>query len=104
VTVVVEEQQVTEKSEVTERDVLLRAADLLEEFGWRQESYGSKEEGRMCAMGAIYEAAIDFKMDVAYEAETCLARHVGWSHVASWNDAPERTKAEVVAALRLAAQ
>jgi hypothetical protein len=83
-------------------DVLLRAALLIEEHGWcqRQSRTGS---GALCPVAAIAAAAAGDK-DLEHRAQTALERWVIWnSHdqsVASWNDAPERTRDEVLAALR----
>lgn len=93
---------------VTDRDVLLRAADLLEEFGWCRGEYGGKALGRMCATQAITEAAQDLAglgdlyevWDAAYSRFT---QHFGVITPTGYNDAPGRTKADVVAALREAA-
>jgi hypothetical protein len=86
-------------------DLLARAADILSEFEWRQGSAGSRRDGSMCAVGAIYEAASDFGMDDARAACAIMGRPSDpleiWP-LAKWNDAPGRTKAEVVAALRTA--
>lgn len=88
----------------TPSDVLLRAADLLTEFGWRQMHVGSKRQGAFCAYGATNEAARDLvaPREVWQEARRRLRDAVGRS-VAHWNDDPARTKAEVVSKLREAA-
>jgi hypothetical protein len=91
----------------TTSDVLHRAADLLEEWGWKQFDYGSKEEGAFCALGAMDEARVDllgpywFKRPEAYAPERIFRPERG---IPEWNDTPGRTKAEVVAALREAAR
>jgi hypothetical protein len=90
---------------VTPADLLLRAADLLEEFGWRQMHVGSKRQGAFCALGAINTATSDHGLERGaewQEARQILERLVGGS-VAHWNDADGRTRAEVVAKLREAA-
>lgn len=86
---------------VTRREVLHRAADLLEEFGWGQGYYGSKKEGWFCAIGAIDAAADDLGYPNADEATMPM---YAWGSVTQFNDAPGRTKAEVVARLREAAE
>lgn len=89
---------------VTTRDVLHRAADLLSEFGWCQGREGSLDEGEICAMGAVNEAArslgVPFRRDDALD----LALDRIAPYVPEWNDAPGRTKEEVVAALRHTAE
>lgn len=98
--------------EVTEADVLLRAADLLEEFGWCQGHAGSKREGEFCARGAIIEAHRDLtgeRLDLWGDATTMgydnfVSRNLGLSKtLCAFNDSLGRTKAEVTAALRSAA-
>jgi len=107
-TTVVERERVEEvvaPKKVTESDVLERAADLLEEFGWCQGKAGSKEEGEFCMFGALITAQDDVKGPHrgVYKATRCLD-DLGGGNFIDWNDAPGRTKAEVVAALRAAAQ
>lgn len=68
-----------------------------------------------CALGAIYAAAapslrLGMRIDtdpLAGRATSLLVRQIGLEDEVSipdWNDAPERTQEEVVAALRAAAQ
>lgn len=104
-------EQRVEAEEVTAADLLTRAADILLEFEWQQGSAGSREIGSMCAVGAILEAGRDatglFYSDQAKEACAIngTARDVcGIWPLATWNDEPGRTKAEVVARLREAAE
>lgn len=97
---------------VTKELLLLHAANILDEFDWCQGEPGSRGEGAMCAVGAIWEAAADLGIstwdDRAHEAWTMDVE--GYDHneadtvpLARWNDEPGRTKAEVVAKLRAAA-
>jgi hypothetical protein len=86
----------------TVRDVLHRAADLLEEFGWCQGRAGSKADGAMCAGGAVIEAVADFRNGPNFW--TTWSRFCEKYRGTSWNDAPGRTKEEVVTALREAAE
>lgn len=97
---------------VTTKDVLHRAADLLEEFGWCQGNSALAEDGEavfsqnfetdkrrrvaFCHNGAIKQA----KIDLGFHGQT------GWGDDAAfrWNDEPGRTKAEVVTRLRNAAE
>lgn len=88
-----------------------RAADILEEFDWRQGNAGSREEGSMCAVGAIYEALDDLGIGrdddravQAYCAHGRPSNECAIFPLAVWNDRPERTKAEVVAELRRLAE
>jgi hypothetical protein len=97
--------------EVTARDILLRAADLLEEFGWCQHISGSKEMGEMCAAGAIREAHAEWDgdfdagpgKDLWDDIYRALEPQVGAWDLPSWNDAGGRTKKEVTTLLREAA-
>jgi hypothetical protein len=93
---------------VTRRDVLHRAADLLEEFGWTQNSEARTADGRcvkaynhdavaFCAGGAVDRACFDLAIpEWTYEE---IADLIGQGY-ADWNDDPRRTKAQVVARLR----
>jgi hypothetical protein len=112
-------------------EVLDRAADLIEPEGaWTQfiaaaeapladpDDVPTDEDGDIiepdetapemrcwCATGAIWKAANlgPFPAAPMAEAATDFVRQVVGYSVTSWNDAPERTQAEVVAALRKAA-
>lgn len=89
---------------VTVADVLTRAADLLGEFGWTQQGVGSKAEGEMCMIGACVEAAKDLgRNGWSIALDNVGVGRTGES-IGGWNDAPGRTKAEVVAKLREAAE
>ena len=96
----------------TVADVLEAAADLLTPEGaWTQQSYGRSVDGEplfegydpaavcWCAYGAI-EKVTGQGMNGALRKSAVEA--LDWSPF--WNDAPERTQAEVVAKLREAAQ
>lgn len=104
--------------------VLERAADLIEQRGLCQNGWYTDRKGGLCARGAIYAA-------VGVEPQVRTA-DLGWIHlprdmqalfdrarkalaaaiespdpsfpIISWNDAPERTAAEVVGGLRAAAE
>jgi hypothetical protein len=87
-------------------EILSKAADLIEPEGkWCQGSY-SNGFGGLCALGAIGEvegcivAGRDFDKSVRFLLD--VIDHEKRS-VAIWNDAPERTQAEVVSAIRKAA-
>jgi hypothetical protein len=100
---------------VTVADVLVRAADLLEEHGWVQGRIGALGEG-FCAVGATEQAARDLGVPSSTNAVVGLTYFVGTPFDAevenlamrflngAWNDRPGRTKAEVVARLRDAAR
>lgn len=97
----------------TYRDIIVRAIELLERpYGWtkgqmvgqRPESYGGGQN--YCAVGAIYQAKKELGMSSA-SAETAIRRVAAAistsrteNTVIGFNDAPGRTKQEVVALLR----
>jgi hypothetical protein len=86
------------------RTVLGIAAGLLEQYGWcqRQSRTGS---GALCVIAAIAAAAGGDKVleDAAHRAlESWVIWHSNLDTVPDWNDAPERTKDEVLTALRAA--
>ena len=101
-------------------DVLERAADLIEPEGrWTRGAYASDQHNDsvdtlhpdakcFCAMGAVYRAAGASShhktgpLDLVRAVRTHLIYATGTTMV-SFNDAPERTQAEVVAKLREAA-
>lgn len=86
--------------------VLLDAAKLVER-GWCQGVATTVIDGRRChcAVDAIGVAARG--RPLSNHATNAVKDHLGLERhcrFASWNDAPERTRAEVVAALRGAAE
>lgn len=103
---------------VTEADVLHRAADLLEEFGWTQGSLGMPsrhggKRGALCYLGSIAQAHLDFGLSADRNEYLTAAQYLGGakgnfasiaSHAWMFNDAAGRTKAQVVARLRDAAE
>jgi hypothetical protein len=83
-------------------DVLERAADLIEPEGaWTQGDYVGPNGRCWCVLGAIKRAG-HFHNDIN-PAALALKDVVGKTWLHEWNDAPERTQAEVVAKLREAA-
>lgn len=86
------------------RGVLLKAASLLEEQGWTQHQY-QDNDGKRCLMGAI--AAVDTTgRKMPYSVCDALRAHLKLTpklSLSEWNDKPERTKEEVINALRGAA-
>ena len=92
-------------------DVLNGAADLIERDGWCQHRYRSIEGGR-CLTRALADA-LDLPLDglarwrndpLYLDAEEALRRITGRYLLTGFNDHPDRTEAEVVAALRAAAE
>ncbi len=103
------------KPAVTEepwRDLVRRAADLIEMHGLAKHTTRDAD-GRMCIRGALMVACgwpddrgdlyWGFAVAEARDADLAIARHVGCQDLPYWNNVPERTKEEVVAALRAAA-
>lgn len=94
-------------------DVLERAADLIEPEGkWTQQIYARTEDGRstdvqdpeaicFCMAGALARVAGDF--NERFISAKQVVGNILDRGMADWNDAPERTQPEVVAALRRAA-
>lgn len=82
-------------------EVLNKAADLLEPEGaWCKGTY--EKDSACCVDQAIFLAARK-NPGVWNRAKDKLAEQVN-CNVVFWNDAPERTQAEVIQALRRAAQ
>jgi len=87
-------------------EVLNKAADLIEEKGWVQEAFSNRYG--YCAIGAIRECI--WGKDVPSNSPELwdgaierLVKTVREAHIPSWNDAEGRTKEEVIAKLREAA-
>lgn len=91
---------------MTAKDTLLRAAELLERDGWCRGN-SIDRQGRRCAMGAINSASHEPGSGTAWDrfdqAADRLQTYLGRTHVPDWNDHPERTAEQVIAALREAA-
>jgi hypothetical protein len=85
----------TEKMDIA--DALERAADLIEPEGAWGQGFYRRRDGRLCAADAIWLIE-GRRWDDAFRFFTEFVGPVG-----TWNDAPERTQAEVVAKLREAA-
>lgn len=87
-------------------EILNKAADLIEPQGaWVQGKWSTDGGKCLCAEGAIAIAA-ELSFFTAVEgspAGRALAEFIG-DPIPVWNDAPDRTQAEVVAALRAAAR
>ena len=92
-------------------DVLNGAADLLEREGWCQGQYRNVD-GRRCLARALADALdlplngpANWHHNPLYDAAALALKQVTGRHfIAMWNDEPGRTQAEVVAALRAAAE
>ena len=87
-------------------DVLNGAADLIERDGWVQHDYRGPN-GERCLTRAIADVIGDARpwdSPKYAEAAKALEEVTGTFLVAGYNDWPQRTKAEVVAALHAAAE
>ena len=92
----------------TTKQILLRAARLLETKGWTRgwfarDGHGNKvlhssrRASRFCAEGAI------FRCGGGADCRDALRAAADCDNIAHWNDDPKRKKSEVIAALRKAA-
>lgn len=87
----------------TVKDVLLRAADLIEERGWTRGA--AERRGRVCALKAVELAATEGGVSL-WPAASHLDRlldEAGRLTVLSWNDGVAKSRQEVVRTLRAAA-
>jgi hypothetical protein len=100
----------------TPASLLNRAADILDERGWFQGNYMSPD-GCVCALGSLHLAANELvgapnraTFATGPEFEAALDRIYGalqsdsMDSIADWNDSEGRTKDEVQAMLRRAAE
>ncbi len=85
-----------------EKRILLKAADILREYGWCQDAI-EHPDGRRCALGAIAMAARVLGLKEYFHAERAMEKMLPNETVPSWNDAPGRTAEEVIEAMEKAA-
>ena len=106
------------KTEHDWRDVLLKAASIVEE-GWCQGhlhrnkdgdvTYSGEQAARSCAAGAIARASDQLSGDLGTlsnlgsTARRGLRKQLGLISIPVWNDHPDRTADEVAEAMRVAA-
>ena len=83
------------------RQLLLDAADLIERQGWWNGKPG-KSLSVHCIQTAISATAL--RGALGCEAAVNFLNYIGGHGIVSWNDAPGRTKEEVLAAMRGAAR
>jgi hypothetical protein len=107
---------------MSQTPIILKRAALLVKRGWCQGAYARDAVGkdissasnlavRWCAVGAIRRAAVYEPQEIA-KAVQSLAELLGLGctsepeemEIVCWNDAPERTAAEVARTLRYAAR
>lgn len=99
-------------------EVLNRAADLIEERGWEQiQGWATDNTSGVCLEGALqgatglglagYDRVLKKATRPLYECPAFLAMRsyleVRETVLYGWNDAPQRTQAEVIEALRACA-
>lgn len=105
--------------EITEIDILRTAKNYIEQYGWIQGESGNKESG-FCSLGAADRAGIDIFSEkqgtddlfswvlpwgVMEKAANCLddeARNRGAISIVRYNDAPGRTKQDIIAVFNMA--
>ncbi len=83
--------------------ILMSAADYIEKHGWWCKGHGASPGIKTCLMTSIWTISYN---DKAREAADRVTHYLGFEkreEAVKWNDAPERTKEEVVSALREAA-
>lgn len=85
----------------TPAQILWEAADKIEDLGLMKENLWGPH-GEMCSRGALMSVVGTWNTQTS-DAEAALASHLRIPDVVNWNNAPERTKAEVVAGFRSAA-
>lgn len=95
-------------------DLLLRGAYLIEKYGHTKGEL-KNENGAMCFMGALVEGeprseslqwpkVIEDAAEITVKAINLELDNDYITTIVDWNNAPERTGEEVIAAMRLAAQ
>ena len=90
---------------MTPEEILAKAADLIEERGWCQ-GVGITGTGQRCLGRALWDATglpIDAQCPAVpawRDAEAALTKELDPLDIILYNDAPGRTKEEVVTALR----
>ncbi len=86
-------------------DVLNRAADHIEGYGWTKGTF-EDGDGHVCLIGALDKATdiVHVPTWVMFEAAEALRDEIGDTSLIRWNDAEERTEAEVLALLRKVAE
>ena len=80
-----------------------KAWQLIDQVGWCQDQWVKRNKQRMiigyCAHGAIDEV-YGYGTAAFWAAIDTVRATIGDPHITRWNDAPERTKEQVVAALK----
>lgn len=75
-----------------------RGAEYLVENGWWQGNPGFNVYGRVCASLAIEHANPDLAVWEVLQVQNAFRKAISMQATARWNDAPERTFEDVLAA------
>lgn len=78
------------------------AAKLLRKEGWCKGDFHDLK-GRRCALGALNDI-FESRAEDIYQACKFFRKALRITRIDKWNDAPERTKAQVLAAFERAAK
>jgi hypothetical protein len=84
------------------QEIILKSIELIETYGWVQKAFGSKDVG-FCIVGAVraIRPSPSTVNRLGYtEAWTHLMYGFKDRDIATWNDAPGRTKEEVILKLK----
>lgn len=84
-------------------DIFTKAAKILNEQGWCQGSAGSAN-GPMDVDTAILFANIELHQQKYPQSLNRFRKVIGQTQILAWNDAPGRTKEQVIQALNQAAK
>jgi hypothetical protein len=84
------------------RDILIKAKRILIERGWCQGAYWKGKHEAFCCLGAIANSSRDklTSEDCMNYCDACdrLKTSIKCDDIPAWNDSPERTKTEILAA------
>lgn len=106
---------------ITADDVLRGAIEVLSTEGWAQGEYKNEQTGCYCALGALmygagkrdgwgnaYDGDRQWRTagfnayDTAVQRFAAAAKGMSYWDIPKWNDDPDRTKAQVIAAMQKA--
>lgn len=83
---------------MTPAEILARAAQIIEERGWRQGELGDPDIGPRCVLGAVNNVRCGTPRYA--KAIGLIQEQIGTNRIAEWNDDPSRTLPQVLAMLR----
>lgn len=87
---------------MTPQDVLLQARDIIIKHGWVQDYLGGPHDG-YCISGALL-AVLGCDRALRTEAREAVEFVLDWENIVCYNDAPGRTKKEILGLLEKAAK